>query len=352
MKELRWIPSALCVLTLLLITAPRVGQAAKQRKKRPRAAVTITETAEQPRKKVKALHTKVKSELEKRGVKVKRRAVPRRLVKRAKRLRAYTRRHRIKRVFDLRVKSRGKGYQVELEEKKGRRMRSAFSAKMAAGNIQEVDAVIPRLVEAVLRRKQPRVLVAEVQPTTIASDAAAPAATVTEQPAGPKAPSTPDDSRGEFLLGVSLEPGMFLTAAAGLYGGSGKLYYQKTPYRFGVEIQAMFGGGQLLNISARGQYLFPLASTPKITPLVGASLGYLMLTTYDDAEGNGIAFTASGGAQFSHLGWTDLVAELELVLPFFAATRHDPDLDNHGILNLVENSTYAPAVVLKLSALF
>jgi hypothetical protein len=232
---------------------------------------------------------------------------------------------------------------VILTEKRGRRLKAVFNAKLATSSIVQIEHVLARLVEAVIKREQPRqpVLVAEVKPTTIASDAAAAptptATTAVARPAEDPPPAPETAEKGLFLIGLSLEPGTFLTAATALYGGSGKLYYQKKSYRLGAEIQAMFGDG--------------LASMPKITPIAGANLGYLMLTTQDNSEGNGIAFSASGGAEFSHLSWTRLVAEIEFVLPLFMAKRHDPDLQN-GILNLKEHSAYSPAVVLKLSALF
>jgi hypothetical protein len=357
MKKLRWI-SAICVLTLLLITAPRIGQAARRKSRARKSRVAVSVTAKQSKQTVATLRRLVRSELEKQGIKV-HRLIPTRWSKSRRRLAIYARRHRVRRLYSLSLVPEGKGYRVMLTEKQGRRLRDVFTAKLTASSIVQIEPVLARLVAAVIKREPPRqpVLVAEVKPTTIASDAATPATptatTAVAQPAeDPSPPASPGtEEKGQFLIGVSLEPGTFLTAAAPLYGGSGKLYYQKRSYRLGAEIQAMFGEGRLLNIAASGQYMFPLGSMPKITPLVGANLGYLMLTTQDNSEGNGIAFSASGGAEFSQLSWTRLVAEVEFVLPLFVAKRHDPDLNN-GILDLKEHSAYSPAVVLKLSALF
>lgn len=287
-------------------------------------------------------------ELEKRGIKVNRKPIPARIVARARGLAAYASAKRLKRVYELRLKSVGETkVVVSLAEKSGPRLRSSFSAKLAAKSRAEVGAIIPQLVEAVVEHKEP------VPPPPAKVATAAPS----EQPqisAAPKAPTpapTPAEApaHGEFLFGFSLAPGMFLRSPSGLYGGSGQAYYQRGFYRLGLEIGGMGGGGHLVSFGARAQFL--LAPSWKIVPLAGAGLGYLLLHGADNTDGGGGFFAATLGAQFNHVRWARLVAELELVLPMFQVVAYDPQQTN-GDFTLVKRSSWSPAAFLKLSCLF
>jgi hypothetical protein len=323
------------------------------------AAVTIPEAARQSRSTVKKCYSVLKEELASHGIKVKR-LVPRRVSKRKRRLVAYARARRLKRVYELRLRQgRGEKVVVKLVERRGRRMRRSFSAKLSAA-VEEVDAVIPLLVEAVIERRRPRPL-PPPQPETVVATATVQAAESPseeveqeeqEQPVATVSSEGEAETGGEFLWGFSLEPGAFMRGAAFLFGGSGKLLYQKRNYRFGAEIGGMGGGGTLISFAVRGQYLFrELFSWKDTTPLVGASLGYTMMTNGEGSEGSGISFSASLGAQFTQLSWARVVTELEFLLPFYGAERHDP-VNNNGIVDIVEHSTWSPAVILKTSCLF
>jgi hypothetical protein len=236
-------------------------------------------------------------------------------------------------------------------------MRRSFSAKLAVG-VEEIGEVIPLLVEAVIERKKPRPLPPPEPETVVAtavqseSPSEAADAEPEEQPAATVSSEGEAETGGEFLWGFSLEPGGFMRGAAFLFGGSGKLLYQKKNYRFGAEIGGMGGGGTLISFAVRGQYLFrELFSWKDVTPLVGAGLGYTMMTNGEGSEGSGISFSGSLGAQFTQLSWARVVTELEFMLPFYGAERHDP-VNNNGIVDIVESSTWSPAVILKTSCLF
>jgi len=340
---------ALISLSLLL---PLTTQARPTLRGAVLAAVAIPDTGDQPRTTVRTLHTLLQTELGKRGIRVKSRLVPRRVSVRKRGLAAYARAHRLRRVYELRLLPMGEKLVVMLDEKRGRRMRSVFSAKLSAGSAEELDVVVPRLVDAVVARRSPT---PPPPPPAQPGQVAAAATTADVAPessvvpvASVAAQATPK-GRTEWLWGFSIHPGSFLRAAAGLYGGSGALYYDTAPWRFGVEAGGMGGDGRVLSLSGRAHYRF--LTTEKISPMMGAGLGFMMMDTEEGASGSGVSFSVTGGAQLTHIKAVKLVAEAELILPLFTATRHDPQGDN-GIIDIVEHTRWSPAAVLKLSCLF
>lgn len=318
------------------------------------AAVAIPDTGDQPRTTVRTLHTLLQSELGKRGIRVKSRLVPRRVSVRRRGLAAYARAHRLRRVYELRLLPSGDKLVVMLDEKRGRRMRSVFSAKLSAGSAEELDAVVPRLVDAVVARRSPTPPPPPPKPAAVA-EAAATAAAAPESPESSVVPVASVAAQGapagrtEWLWGFSVHPGSFLRAAAGLYGGSGALYYDTAPWRIGVEAGGMGGDGRVLTLSGRAHYRF--MTTEKISPMMGAGLGFMMMNTEEGASGSGVSFSMTGGAQLTHVKAAKLVAEVEVILPLFMATRHDPQ-GNNGIIDIVEHTRWSPAAILKLSCLF
>jgi hypothetical protein len=341
---------ALVSLSLLL---PLTSQARPALRGAALAAVAIPETGDQPHATVRSLHTLLQAELGKHGIKVKGRLVPRRVSIRRRGLAAYARAHRLKRVYELRLLPVGEKLVVMLDEKRGRRMRSTFSAKLSASSAEELDAVVPCLVEAVVTRRQPspptppqpaKAKVADAAPAAgeaaSSSSAVVPVASVAAQ-------GTPRQT--EWLWGFSLHPGSFLRSFAGLYGGSAELYYDTAPWRFGAEAGGMGGSGRVLTVSGRAHYRF--LTSEKLSPMIGAGLGFMMLENDEGASGNGVSFSMTGGAQLGYLKAAKLVAQAEIILPLFSAKRHDPESDN-GIIDIVQHSKWSPAVVLKLSCLF
>jgi hypothetical protein len=358
MKALCWTLTLACFLLLL---GPGPGHAARRhrRAKKARAArhlplkaaVIITETADQPQATLNTLRSLLETELEGNKVLVSRKTIPRRLLASPRRLATYARKNRVNRIFELQLMPMGKKLVVTLADsaKEGRRFREAFSAKLSAGRVEDLDALIPVLVEAVIARKSPRPQVlsvrTEVQPVTVRAEAETEPA-----PASPNAPAHERQPYGEFLWGFSLEPGTFLREAAGLYGASARLLYQlkARPIRFGAELAGAWGDGRLLEAGVQAQYIFLPGD---ISPVAGAGFGFTMLNDAGGASGAGVAFSLSAGAQFSQLRWTKLVAEFEVVLPAFTVERQDPELDN-GILNVVRHARWSPAGIFKLGCLF
>jgi hypothetical protein len=322
-------------------SAPRSGGAAL-------AAVVLPEAGDQGSQ----LRELLVEELEKRGIKVNRKPIPARIVARARGLAAYASAKRLKRVYELRVKPVGQAkLVVSLSEKKGRRLRASFLAKLPARSRAEVTAIIPQLVEAVVQHKEP---VPPLPPAPKVATAAAPTSAQQQQQQisavpTPAPPPVEQPAHGEFLFGFSLAPGMFLRSPSGLYGGSGQVYYQRGFYRVGLELGGMGGAGHLISFGARSQFL--LAPSWKVVPVVGAGLGYLLLHGADNSDGGGGYFAATVGAQFNYVRWAKLVAELEFVLPMFSLAAYDPQ-ETNGDFNIVKRSTWSPTASLKLSCLF
>lgn len=333
------------VLACSLLLVPTLAHARPTLRGAPLAAVAIPEAGNQPRTTVRSVHALLQTELKRHGIRVKSRLVPRRVSVRRRGLAAYARAHRLRRVYELRMLPVGEKLVVMLDEKRGRRMRKSYSAKLAAENVEQLDLVVPRLVAAVVERREPEPLPPPKPPVVAAADTGtatdeSPAAAVTAE-------GTPRQT--EWLWGFSVHPGSFLRAAAGLYGGSAALYYDMRPWRVGIEAGGMGGSGRVLTASARGHYLFDLGE--KTTPMVGAGLGFMMLTNEQDGSGSGVSFSLTGGAQLAHLKAATLVAELEFILPLFTAARQDAENDN-GIVDIVKHTRWSPAVLARLSCLF
>jgi len=342
---------ALFVSAFLLVAWSVDSDAARRsrRKAKPRkgAAVAIAQTVKKT--KVRKLHAMVREELQKRGIKVKRRPVPRKLTRAKRRLVAYARAHRLARVYEVRVRaSSGDGLVVSLAEKKAPKMRKAYSAKISIRDLEELDEAVPNLVEAVVERKEPRV----TKPVKVAGAMQSQEVPTTEETvqAAPTSPveAAEGEVRSQWLWGFSLQPGVLMVSPAGMFGGSGQLYYQRNNMLYGLEIGGMGGGGTLVNLTARAKYIYEL--TPQISALGGGGLSYTMMEN-GEFDGSGGSASVTLGLQLSKFTWALLVAEAEFVLPFFSIVRDGFEFDN-GITSIVNEKAYTPAAILKLSCLF
>jgi hypothetical protein len=311
----------------------------------PRAAVTFVDAGDQPRSKLRSLRALVEGELEQHEIKVVRKPAPPLVSPGARALGSYARARRLDRVYDVRLRAEGRRLVVTLTERKAPAMRSTFSARLAAESADRVDAIIPRLVGAVVARKEPEPEPQQqpkVAALTSPSEAPAPSAAVA-------ATAAPPQRRGEFLIGASVDLGSYLHSAAGLYGGAVKLFYQYSqPLRFGLEVGGQGGGGAAFRVGTRADWLF---SASGLSPIAGAGLGYVALRNGQQGEGGGGYFSASGGVEYARLRHVRLVGEVEVLLPFFKATRHDIVSDN-GIISMVPTSAWSPSALVKLGCLY
>lgn len=349
MKALTLSVSALLLLAWSVDSdAARRGRR-KARAKATGAAVAIAQTVKKT--KVRKLHAMVRKELQKHGIKVKRRPVPRKLTRtRAKRrMVAYARANRLARIYEVRVSaSAGDELMVSLSEKKAPKMRKAYSAKLPIRDLEQLDEVVPTLVRAVVERKEPRVTKSvKVAGAMQSQESATTEETVQAAPDSPV--EAPEGAvRSQWLWGFSLQPGVLMVSPVGMFGGSGQLYYQRNNMRYGVEVGGMGGGGTLINITARAQYLYQL--TPEITAVGGGGISYTMMEN-GEFDGSGGSASITLGAQLAKFTWALLVAEAEFVLPFFSIVRDGFEFNN-GITSIVNEKAYTPAAVLKLSCLF
>jgi hypothetical protein len=177
---------------------------------------------------------------------------------------------------------------------------------------RDVDRVIARLAEAVVRR----------QPVTEGQTVES----VTEAEAQPfsKRP-------GEFLFGVGVLAGLVAAdtdPVAGVYGVTMRFYYEIEDANFGASIS---GGGSerggFFETSVRAHYLF---GSGDVSGYLGGGLGILVqgLDAYDSAYG--AAFTLSGGVEAFRLHSTRLVAGVDVSLPTFV-------LDGEAMLDAAGN---------------
>jgi hypothetical protein len=339
------------ILTLLLagLLLPEVGFAA--RAGRPRAAVTFLEASDQPRSALKSLRALVEAELEQHSISVVRKPAPP-LVSSSRQVKRYARASRLDRVYDVRLRPRGKQVEVVLTERRPPAMRSTFSARLSAAGLERVSKVIPKLVGAVVAREDPG---QEQEPKAEVVADATPQAEVKAQPtAPPDATPAPDPvpggsaRRGQILVGASLDMGTFLHSAAGLYGGTAKIFYQWTSLRLGAELGGSGGGGTTFHLAARGDYLF---SQSGLSPYLGGGLGYVLTRDGSKAEGGGGYFSAVAGLEYSRWRKVHLLAEADVMLPFFSARREEVE-NRNGIVELVGVGAWSPAILFKLGCLY
>jgi hypothetical protein len=334
-----------CLVSALLVASPASG-APLRTSITPLAGVAILETAEQPAARLREVRALLTDELAKRGIKAA--SVPPRLASRPRSLIAYAKAKRLQRVYELRLTADGEQLVATLVEKRGRALKSAFRARLPVKGNQELDAAIPRLVEAVVTQRKPRPIpVASAAPVPAATEAGA-APTVVPAP-GPSATvaARASERTSEFLFGVSVEPATFFRAPSVIFGGTASFLYQRGNWRGGASLTAGGGQGQLLQLGARVHRLFR-EGTP-LRPFIGGSLSYIQLKNAEGAESNGGAVGLSGGLQYrrSSLRFT---FETEVLLPWFPMVR-DEEVFKNGILDLVRHSTYSPAILFKLGCL-
>jgi len=328
---------ALTLLAPLALALPSPASAARA----PRAAVSVVEAPEALRDQLKGLRAVVEEELEQHEIKVLRKPVAPQ-GSGVKKLGTFARARRLDRVYDVRLLPEGKKVVVVLTERKAPAMKSTFSARLAAVSAEKVKAVLPKLVGAVVARQEP-------EPDPQPAAAAAPAEPVSPAPETAVHAAAPAPvRRTEWLVGASVELGSYLNAAAGIYGASGRLIYQRGALGVGLELGGGGGGGTAFHAGLRADYLF-LSSG--ISPIVGAGLGYLLAKAADKAEGSGGYFSASVGVEYARLRPVRFRLEAEVYLPFFEAKRSEIQSVN-GIVDLTTIGSYSPAAVIKLGCLY
>ena len=177
-----------------------------------------------------------------------------------------------------------------------------FSTRMSAKRVEELDVVVPRLVRAVLARKDPR-STAEVDQVT----------------AKESRPWRKKD--GEFLVGGAIPVGSsFHQHAKPSYGIGGLLSYEMERARLDASLIGQFNaqGDELWHGSATlgAAYLFNASNT---SPYVGANLGYgatWMGSDVNDAN-FGLLVSVGGGVEFFRLYRARMLVDARVTVPAY-----------------------------------
>jgi hypothetical protein len=177
-----------------------------------------------------------------------------------------------------------------------------FSTRMSAARVEELDLVIPRLVRAVVARKDPR-STAEVDQVT-----------AKESRAWRK-------KDGEFLVGGAIPVGSsFHQNAKPSYGIGALLSYEMERARLDASLIGQFNsqGDELWHggVTLGAAYLFNAGNT---SPYLGANLGYgatWMGSDVDDAN-FGLLVSLGGGVEFFRLYKARMLIDARFTLPTY-----------------------------------
>ena len=211
--------------------------------------------------------------------------------------------HQCTRLFVVETVKLGSKRIVQLSEFKVKEPQTVrFSAQMSATRIEELDLIIPRLVRAVLSRKDPR-STAEVDQVT-----------AKESRAWRK-------KDGEFLMGGAIPVGTsFHPDAKPSYGIGGLVSYEMEHARLDASLVGQFNsrGDELWHggVTLGAAYLFNAGNT---SPYLGANLGYgatWMGSDVDDAN-FGLLISAGGGIEFFRLYKARMLVDARVTLPSY-----------------------------------
>ena len=225
------------------------------------------------------------------------------LVPKTEALLAILQKHQCSRLFIVETVRLGSKRVIQLSEFKNDQPQTiVFSTRMSAARVEELDLVIPRLVRAVLAKKDPR-STAEVDQVTAKES---------------KAWRKKD---GEFLIGGSIPVGTsFHQNAQPSYGIGGLLSYEMEQARLDASLVGQFNsqGDELWHggVTLGAAYLFNAGNT---SPYIGANLGYgatWMGSDVDDAN-FGLLISAGGGIEFFRLYKARMLVDARITLPTY-----------------------------------
>lgn len=233
---------------------------------------------------------------------------------------AFLAQHGVGRLIELKLVRLGHSLTVVVSERDGAD-RVVHRDALAAARSDELDLVLARLVEAVLRR----------QPV----EAGATVDTTTHREGRPW-----QKRGGEFLWGLGLVFGTPFSKAAATpsYGAELRFAYEMPHARLGVDLGTSGASGSItqFKLALHGSYLF---STGDFSPFVGGGVALLGqdadedFEDSDDPQGSaaGVAALLNGGVEFFRLHRVRLLGEAELMLPTF---RHPSQWLPTGLLKL------------------
>jgi hypothetical protein len=217
------------------------------------------------------------------------------------------------RLFVLHVLRLGNKTVYQLDERDA--AGSIVATASLAGELEDSDILLPRLVDAVITRKS-------VESTATVS-------TVTSDESRPyrQFPGT-----GHFVLGLPL--GLTNSLSSASFGASAGFLYETERYSMGFD--AMFAVGSssyLLDLDIHGGYYF----LPGFwSPYADLGLGYMGIGSSSSGNGMGVGVLPEVGIEAFRLNHTRLRVGLVAMLPFYTQT----------------NGAYAPALLLHAAVAF
>jgi len=206
----------------------------------------------------------------------------------------------ISRVFVLTALPLGEKLVVGLADRSGPALDVAYSDRMTASRVDELDTVIPRLVKSVVARK-PAEEKATVQ-------------TVTDQEA-----RVWRKKFGEFLWGIGIPFGTSLQSGAKFsYGLMFRFAYEMDFAR--IDVLSSFMGNtenDMIHfnfLGIEGHYLF---LSQNITPFIGGGLAFSLTGMDNHKAALGLLFNVGGGVEFFRLYSTRLILDVRFGLPTY-----------------------------------
>lgn len=208
----------------------------------------------------------------------------------------------VDRAFVLGVNPLGQKLVLSLAERAAPDFTVVFSERMTAANIEEVDTVLPRLVESVLARKP--------------AAAQAGVTSVTTQEARPMRKKAGDlGFGGEVVFGAPMCAGSQFEYGLGL-----RLAYEMPHGRIDIDSFVQFAAGVSSDfihysvLSVGGAWLMLEGN---VTPYLGGSAGFSLGWRSNDSVRYGALFSANAGVEFFRLYGTHMFLETRFGFPTY-----------------------------------
>jgi len=245
----------------------------------------------------------------------------------------------VDRLFEVSFVPIGNHHLVLVTEKDPRSKKKVFSAQERCGRVEELERILPRLTEAVLRRGLG-------EPDRESTPRPTPA------PTAPAAPEGPRKLQSRIGMGASLLMGSLMgDLARGVYGAKIYFAYEMKQLRLigdvGGSLNDDFG---FFDMGVRVSYLF---MDRDITPYVGIGVGLHGLTKAEEDSMRfetkwGAAGSASFGLEFFRNYSLHLLVEGEFYFPF---SQREKTTYVEGKVQSIE-SKWTPTGVFKIGLLF
>jgi len=209
----------------------------------------------------------------------------------------------VNRVFVLTALPLGEKLVIGLAERGGAALDVAYSDRMTASKVEELDTVVPRLVTAVLARRT--------------AEEKASVSTVTDQEA-----RVWRKKFGEFMWGIGIPFGTAMREGAKFsYGLLLRMSYEMEFAR--IDAMTSFMGNtdddlyHFNFLALEGHYLF---LNTNISRSIGGGLAFAMTGIDNHDAAMGLLFNVGGGVEFFRLYSTRMIVDFRFGLPTYRMT--------------------------------